>query len=149
MRWVTLALFVVLTMGLGATAGILTPPGAWYAELNQPSFTPPNWLFGPVWTALYAMVAVAGWRTWERRFQGIAMQVWFGQLAINLTWSPVFFGFHQIGFALIIIVLMVLLTVMFIRLTWTTDRIAAYLMLPYFVWISFASLLNATFWWLN
>lgn len=149
MAWVSLALFVIVTMGLGATAGILTPPGEWYANLNQPSFTPPNWLFGPVWTVLYAMVGIAGWRTRQRRYHGIAMQVWFGQLAVNLTWSPVFFGLHLIGLALLIIAVMVLLTIVFIRLTWHTDRIAAYLMLPYLAWISFASILNAAFWVLN
>ena len=148
-KWLSLAAFIVLTMGLGALAGIATPPGEWYASLNRPFFTPPNWLFGPVWTLLYFMVALAGWRTWVRGYKGLAMQVWFTQFAVNLTWSPAFFGLHAMGFALIIIAIMIVLTTVFIRLTWRADRATALLMTPYLAWISFASVLNFAFWWMN
>lgn len=148
-KWGTLAAFLVVTMGLGALMGTATAPGQWYASLERPFFAPPNWVFGPVWTILYAMIAIAGWRTWMRGYKGLAMQIWFLQFAANLTWSPAFFGFNQMGLALLIIAVMIVLTVIFIRLTWRPDRTASLLMTPYLAWISFASLLNAAFWWLN
>ena len=148
-RWVVLAIFLVATMGLGAFVGAATPPGQWYADLQKPFFNPPNWLFAPVWTILYAMVAVAGWRAWTRGINGSAMRLWFAQFALNLTWSPAFFGLQMMGLALIIIIGMVLLTIAFIRTSWQPDRSAALLMVPYLCWISFAGLLNATLWAMN
>ncbi|MEL6920722.1 MAG: TspO/MBR family protein [Pseudomonadota bacterium] len=148
-KWILLAIFLVLTMGLGAFVGASTPPGEWYANLEKPFFNPPNWLFGPVWTVLYAMVAIAGWRTWLRGYRGLPMQIWFGQFAINLTWSPVFFGLHAMGFALIIIGAMIALTASFVSLTWPHDRPTSMLMMPYLGWISFAGILNATLWLMN
>lgn len=148
-RWAVLAIFLVATMGLGAFVGAATPPGQWYADLQKPFFNPPNWLFAPVWTVLYAMVAIAGWRAWTRGFNGTAMRLWFAQFALNLTWSPAFFGLQMMGLALIIIIGMVLLTVAFIRTSWELDRSAALLMVPYLGWISFAGLLNATLWAMN
>ncbi|MEO1745007.1 MAG: TspO/MBR family protein [Pseudomonadota bacterium] len=148
-KWILLAIFLFFTMGLGALVGASTPPGEWYANLDKPFFNPPNWLFGPVWTLLYAMVAIAGWRTWLKGYKGLAMQIWFGQFALNLTWSPIFFGLQQKGLALFVIAGMIGLTTVFVRLTWKPDRNTALLMLPYLAWISFAALLNATLWLMN
>lgn len=148
-KWATLAVFVIGTLGMGTLIGMLTLPGEWYAALDKPFFNPPNWIFGPVWTILYIMIAIAGWRIWQRNFKGLSMQVWFAQLAANFMWSPVFFAMHQLGLALAIIAIMVLLTVIFIRSTWHSDRAAAMLMLPYLAWISFAALLNASLWAMN
>jgi benzodiazapine receptor len=148
-RWLALAAFLVLTLGGGTLIGLATPPGDWYAALEKPFFNPPNWVFGPVWTVLYILIAIAGWRTWNRGYRGVPMQVWFGQLVFNFLWSPVFFGAHQPGFALIVIASMIALTVLFIRLTWAPDRVSSLLMCPYLAWISFAGLLNASIWWLN
>src|SRR4051794_28977474 len=83
----------------------ITAPGEWYAALAKPSFNPPNWLFAPVWTVLYVLIAVAGWRTFERDQRGGPMKLWWAQLALNFLWSPVFFGAHRIGLALLIILL--------------------------------------------
>jgi tryptophan-rich sensory protein len=148
-RWLALAAFLILTLGGGTLIGMATLPGDWYAALEKPFFNPPNWLFGPVWTILYILVGIAGWRTWLRGYRGVPMQVWFGQLVFNFLWSPIFFGVHQIGFAVIIIASMIGLTVLFVRLTWDHDRASALLMLPYLAWISFAGLLNGSLWWLN
>ena len=124
-------------------------PGDWYEGLAKPSFNPPAWVFGPVWTTLYVLIGFAGWRTWQRRADGPAMQVWFAQMVLNFIWSPVFFTAHAIGFALVILVMMWVLIAGFIRLSWARDRLAAWAFVPYLAWVSFAGLLNASIWWLN
>ncbi len=149
MRYVTLALFILFTVGGGSLIGVYNLPGEWYAALVKPSFNPPNWIFGPVWTTLYVMIAVAGWRTWERRFEGPAMQIWFGQLAVNFVWSPAFFSVQSIGLALAIILLLLLLIVAFIAVSWNRDRISAWLFVPYLAWVSFATILNVSLYVLN
>ncbi|WP_306119240.1 MULTISPECIES: TspO/MBR family protein [unclassified Roseitalea] len=148
-RWIARAAFIALALGGGILIGAMTPPGEWYDQLQKPFFNPPSWLFGPVWTILYALVAIAGWRTWMRNYKGAAMQVWFGQLAVNFLWSPVFFGMQLPGLALLVIAAMITLTVTFIALTWTADRISAWLMTPYLAWIVFAGILNLAIWWMN
>lgn len=148
-RWVWLAVFLVLTMGSATLIGAATTPGDWYEALQKPAFTPPDWLFGPVWTLLYACVAIAGWLTWVRAYKSLAMQVWFAQLAVNFMWSPAFFSMQRPGLALAIIAAMIALTVLFIRLVWRPDRLSAMLMLPYCAWICFAAIVNFSIWQMN
>ena len=92
--------FILLVVGGGLLIGFLTAPGPWYEALAKPSFNPPNWLFGPVWTVLYVFIAIAGWRIWQRERPGTAMKLWWLQLVLNFLWSPVFFALQQIGLAL-------------------------------------------------
>jgi tryptophan-rich sensory protein len=148
-RYLTLAAFLLLTVGGGLLVGTYNLPGEWYAGLAKPTFNPPNWIFGPVWTVLYVMIAIAGWRTWERRAEGAALQVWFGQLAANFAWSPVFFTMQSLGGALAVILVMLALILAFVALTWNRDRTAALLFLPYTAWVGFATLLNAAILFLN
>ena len=148
-RYLALVLFVAIVLGGGLVIGYLTAPGAWYAELNKPSFNPPGWIFGPVWTLLYIAIALAGWMIWERRVEGVVMQLWWAQLALNFAWSPMFFSTHQIGLALVIILALLLTILAFIVTTWREVRSAALLFLPYAVWVAFASVLNAAIFILN
>lgn len=136
-----LILFMLLVVGGGLAIGSLTVPEGWFAALDKPAFNPPGWLFGPVWTALYVLIAFAGWRIW-RSGGGLPMRLWWGQLALNFLWSPVFFRGHQIGLAFAIILLMLAVILMFIRAAWRPDRTAALLFVPYAAWVAFASLLN-------
>jgi tryptophan-rich sensory protein len=145
----TLALFILLVLGGGTLIGLMTLPGEWYAGLAKPPFNPPNWIFAPVWTLLYIMVAVAGWRTWQRGPRSAAMAVWFIQLALNFVWSPVFFGAHRIGAALAVIVALLATIIAFIVMAWPRDRFAALLFTPYAAWVGFATLLNGALWYLN
>lgn len=145
----TLALFLVLVVGGGLAIGALTAPGAWYAGLAKPSFNPPGWLFGPVWTLLYVLIAVAGWRTFARDRAGSPMRLWWTQLALNFLWSPVFFAAHRIGLALLVVLLLLAAILGFIVLSWRRDRVAAWLFAPYAAWVAFASLLNAAIFALN
>ncbi|HEX9072079.1 MAG TPA: TspO/MBR family protein [Pseudolabrys sp.] len=148
-RYLTLALFVALVLGGGTLIGLMTLPGEWYAGLAKPSFNPPNWIFAPVWTLLYIMVAVAGWRTWQHSPRSAAMAVWFIQLALNFVWSPTFFGAHRIGAAQVIVVALLTTIVAFIVMRWPGDRAAALLFMPYAAWVAFATLLNGALWYLN
>lgn len=144
-----LALFVVLVLGGGLAIGYLTAPGAWYAGLAKPWFNPPNWLFGPVWSLLYVLIAVAGWRTFERDPGGSAMKFWWAQLLLNFLWSPVFFTAQWIGLALIVVLLLLATILAFLAVSWRKDRVAAWLFVPYAAWVAFASLLNAAIFVLN
>jgi tryptophan-rich sensory protein len=149
-----LAVFVVLCLAVAAVGGAVTGTsvGTWYAGLAKPPFNPPDWVFGPVWTVLYLMIAVAGWRVWRRRGEGdarLALGAWGLQLALNLGWSLVFFGARMIGLALVEIVLL-LATIAFTAMRfWRIDPLAGALFAPYVLWVGFATMLNAALWWLN
>jgi benzodiazapine receptor len=144
-----LILFIALVVGAGLAIGYVTAPGEWYAGLVKPSFNPPNWVFAPVWTVLYVLIAVAGWRVWRKDAGGSAMKMWWLQLGLNLLWSPVFFAAHRIGLALFIILLMLAAIIAFIVLSWRQERIAAWLFVPYAAWVAFAAMLNGSIFALN
>jgi tryptophan-rich sensory protein len=124
-RYLLLILFLVLVLGGGIALGALAVPGDWYAGLAKPAFTPPAWLFGPVWTVLYVLIGVAGWRTFERYPESLPMKFWWLQLALNFLWTPVFFGAHQIGWALVVILVMFAAILGFIATAWRLNRVAA------------------------
>ncbi|MBX9711014.1 MAG: tryptophan-rich sensory protein [Xanthobacteraceae bacterium] len=143
-RYLTLAIFLIVVLGGGIAIGISFPPGAWYAALNKPPFNPPNWIFAPAWTVLYILIAIAGWRTWLHDRSGAAMKVLFAQMTLNFAWSPLFFGAHQMKLALIVITALAIAIAAFIALTRREDRVTAWLFAPYLLWVSFATLLNAS-----
>ena len=135
-----------------AATGAIAPPGAWYAGLAKPPFNPPAWVFGPAWTTLYLMIAVATWRLWRAApspARTRALRLNAVQLALNALWTPIFFGLQQPGLALAEIVLMWLAILATILAAWRVDRLASALLWPYLGWVSFATTLNAAIWWLN
>lgn len=142
----------VLLCFAAASLGALCPPDEWYAALRKPSWNPPGWIFGPVWSALYTMMAVAAWLVWKRG--GFAAQrrplgVFLAQLALNALWTPLFFGLHWPGVAFAEILMLGLAIAWTITLFWQVQRAAAYLLMPYLAWVSFAAVLNGTLWRLN
>lgn len=141
-RAITYILFIVLVVGFGALSGVSNMPGEWYQSLEKPFFQPPAWLFGPVWTTLYVLIAIAGARTWIAAPASGRMQVWFMQMILNFLWSPAFFGAQSPILGLVVIVPMLVAIGAFIRLSWTRDRVSAWLFVPYLAWVSFATLLN-------
>lgn len=143
-RFLVLALFIAAVLGGGILIGTNNLPGGWYAALNKPPFNPPNWVFAPVWSVLYVMIAIAGWRVWMRERGGAAMATWFVQLGLNFLWSPIFFGLQRPGVALVVMVALLVTIAMFIAQTWTSDRISAWLFLPYAAWVAFAAALNVS-----
>jgi benzodiazapine receptor len=145
----SLILFLVLAVGGGLAIGYLTAPGDWYARLAKPTFNPPGWIFAPVWTVLYVLIAVAGWRVWQRDRGGWSMKLWWTQLVLNFLWSPIFFSAHQIGLALTVILVLLVAILAFIATAWSRDRTAAWLFAPYTAWVAFAVVLNASIFALN
>lgn len=149
-----LAGFLLCTFTASLIGGVATAASVktWYAELLKPDWTPPARLFGPVWAALYALMAVVAWRVWHRREQPAAqglLSLWFAQLALNALWSVVFFGLRQPGLALANIVLLLALLVYFRLRLQRLDKLAANLWTPYVAWVTFATALNASIWHLN
>jgi tryptophan-rich sensory protein len=142
MRYLALIAFVTLVLGCGSAIGFIAQPDEWYAGLTKASFNPPDWIFAPVWAVLYVMIAVAGWRIWLRnRWRSPAMTLWIAQIALNFSWTPVFFGAHAPIAALVIIVLLFCTIAAFIVAAW--PRAAAWLFVPYALWVAFAAALNA------
>jgi translocator protein len=148
-KWIALAGFLALVVGGGMGIGLFTLPGEWYASLNKPSFNPPNWIFGPVWTALYVLIAIAGWRIWMAAPNGTVMKIWWAALTLNFLWSPMFFGAQQIGLALAIILALLIAILAFIATSRSVDRPAPVMFVPYAAWVGFASLLNGSIFLLN
>jgi translocator protein len=153
---VALAVFFAacfLAAGIGGLfTGPQVAPGEWYDTLAKPFFTPPSWLFGPVWTALYAAMAVAGWLVWRERGRmnvRPALVLFGAQLILNLLWSVVFFGMESPGWGLVEILILwgaIFLTIIsFMRVS----RMAGWLLVPYLMWVTFATFLNAGIWLLN
>jgi tryptophan-rich sensory protein len=142
------AIFAVLVLGGGLIVGFAARPDAWYAALSKPPFNPPNWIFAPVWSLLYILIAIAGVRTYERGLSG-GFGLWVAQLVLNFCWSPVFFGLHRPAFALAIVTALLICNVTFIVARWNVDRASALLFLPYAAWVAFAALLNASIVMLN
>ncbi|MDQ0455345.1 TspO/MBR family protein [Rhizobium paknamense] len=148
-RAVPYAVFILVVVGLGSLMGLLNLPGEWYQSLQKPSFNPPAWIFGPVWTALYVMIGIAGARIWLLKPRSTPMALWLAQMVLNLLWTPAFFGLHSPGFGLVVIVPLLALILGFIVKAWPMDRLASVLFWPYAAWVSFASLLNLSLFLLN
>lgn len=148
---VALVISIALVAAVAAFGGRFGP-GAWYAQLAKPPWTPPNWLFGPAWTVLYILMAIAAWLIWKADdFRSVRVPLLFYavQLVLNALWSLAFFGLHRIGLALADIVALwgaILVTVL---LFWRVRVPAAVLLIPYLGWVAFAGFLNYSLWRLN
>jgi translocator protein len=135
-----------------ALPGAVFMPGEWYASLQKPSWTPPNWIFGPVWTALYTIMGVAAWVVWKRggfARQGKALSLFLVQLLFNALWSPLFFGMHSPGLAMADLLLLWLVLAATLAAFWKARPVAGALLVPYLAWVSFAGALNFALWRLN
>ena len=146
-----LAGWLVLSFSAAAIGGFFMPSD-WYATLKKPSWNPPNWIFGPVWTALYTIMAIAAWLVWKRGgFPGqrLALSLFLAQLLFNALWSPLFFGLRHPALALADIVLLWLALLGTVAAFWNVRPIAGALLLPYLAWITFAGALNFALWRLN
>lgn len=154
-EFLALAGFVGLCLGVGGLGGWVTAPAVaeWYPALAKPSWNPPDWVFAPVWTALYILMAVAAWLVWRKGQGGIAikgaMVLFAVQLFLNLAWSFLFFGARQPGVAFFEIIMLWLALLATIVAFWRVSPTAGLGMLPYIAWVSFAGLLNFAVWRLN
>jgi len=151
---IKLVVSIALPLGIGAIAGLFTAQAIpdWYATLNRPSFNPPNWLFGPVWTILYFMLGISFFLIWKidpSKERNLAILVFLLQLLLNFGWSFFFFYFKMIGFALIEISVLWISIVIMLLLFYKIRPMAAYINIPYLLWVTFATILNAGYFVLN
>lgn len=148
-----LPISILAALIVGALGSLFTVPSitTWYATLAKPVFNPPSWLFAPVWTILYVLMGVSFWLIWKSHSseKKRAMGLFIIQLLLNGIWSPVFFGAHSIGGALALIVLLWAAIVLTILVFKKISKPAAWLLVPYILWVSFAMLLNFAIWRLN
>ncbi len=144
-KWPSLFVFLLL-VAAAALVGTQFKPGAWYAGLIKPVWTPPNWVFGPVWTVLYVMIALTGWLVWRSGDRGMALAAWGVALALNAAWSWLFFGRQAIGLALVDIAALWCAIVVFALAARQASPAASLLFVPYLLWVSYATALNLAIW---
>lgn len=149
-----LAGWIVFSIAVGSISGLLTRPAisGWYRTLKKPSFNPPNWIFGPVWTTLYILMGVSAWMVWLQPVSQLRTYalIWFLiQLALNFLWSMIFFRWHAIAGALGEISILWLAILATMVLFWELHPLAGWLMVPYLAWVSFATILNLAIFRLN
>jgi tryptophan-rich sensory protein len=145
---------LIVFIAMAAAAALVASqfgPGPWYASLQKPSWTPPNWLFGPVWSVLYIAIAVAGWSVWRSKAVSVTKPIllWLLQVILNGLWSWLFFGLRRPELALIDIIALLITICCFIATANGTSRVAAWLFVPYALWVGFATALNFAIWQLN
>ena len=151
---IKLVLSLALPLVIGTIAGIYTSEGTsvWLDTLNSPSFRPPDWLFGPVWTVLYLLMGYSLYMVWIQKAskqRNIAITVFSIQLALNFFWSFIFFYFHLIGIALIEIIVLWIVIVTMLIFFYKIKPIAAFINIPYLLWVTFATILNTAYYFLN
>jgi len=151
---IKLIVSLILPLGTGAIAGMFTSQAVqdWYVLLNRPSFNPPNWLFAPVWTTLYILMGISLFLIWQQsasKGRNLAILVFLLHLSLNFCWSFIFFYFNMIGLALIEIILLWISIVYMLVLFYKIKPIAAYINVPYLLWVTFATILNAGYYFLN
>ncbi|WP_043767946.1 TspO/MBR family protein [Algiphilus aromaticivorans] len=154
LRRTDLAVFLLFLLVCGvflAAGSLVTAPAAagWYQTLQRPAFAPPDTVFAPAWTAIFLLMAVAGWRVWRRAGWTAAQAVFGLQLLLNFGWSALFFGLQRPDLALAEIFLLAGAIVWTMRAFGRVERLAAWLLAPYLAWVAFAAVLNAAFVWLN
>ena len=151
---ITLAVSVGICLGAAGLGSILTTPSidSWYATLRKPHWTPPNWVFGPVWTALYLSMAVAAWLVWRQvgfSLGKLPLTLFVIQLTLNVAWSGIFFGLRLVDVAFLEVVLLWLFILSTTFAFWSVSRMASWLMVPYLTWVTYAMALNAEIWRMN
>jgi benzodiazapine receptor len=144
-KYLSLFLILLITSLASAIGGFTTASfkEPWYSEIILPSFNPPSWVFAPVWTTLYIMMSIAIWKIWINSFDSKVLKLYFIHLFFNGTWSIVFFGFHQIGLALINLVIILIFIILLMKSYFVRDKVSFYLMTPYLLWSSYALMLNS------
>lgn len=149
--WLALLCWVLLCFATAIPAAWF-PPAEWYGVLNKPDWHPPSWVFGPVWSTLYVLMGVSAWLVWRRggfAGQRRALGLFLVQLVLNAAWSPLFFGLQRPDLAFAEIILLWLAIAATLHAFWRVHRPAAWLLVPYIAWVSFAAFLNGVLWQLN
>ena len=147
-NYISLALWIIGLLTVSYIMGMVTKNniGNWYNSLNRSSLTPPNYIFGIVWTILYIMIAISGWIIWNKEASKDLKTLYISQLILNWAWTPLFFGMHLTGAALICLMIIFILVAMLIVKSYKSVKPTSLLLMPYFIWISFAGYLNFYIW---
>lgn len=153
-RWLGLVVSIVVCLGAGGLGAAVTTPeiNGWYRTVIKPAWNPPDSVFGPVWTTLYLMMAIAAWLVWKPaglRAAAAPLTLFAVQLVLNSAWSWIFFGLHEVGWAFVEIVTLWLAIIATLVAFLRRSRLAGWLLAPYLAWVSFACVLNYTIWRLN
>ena len=143
---IILITFIAPTIGSYATSGFKEP---WYSELVLPSFNPPSWVFAPVWSTLYFLMSLAIWKIWIKTFDSKILKIYFVHIFFNSTWTVVFFGLHQIGLALLNLMIILIFIIILMKEYFNKDIISYILMIPYLSWSGYAFILNSAIFLLN
>ena len=151
MDWLLLVAFIAVCEIAGIIGGIFTVRAipTWYVHLKKPSFNPPNWIFGPVWTILYALQGIAAYLVFQQTGSGHAFWLFVVQLVLSAIWTPLFFGVKRIGAAFAEIIVLLASIIVTIIVFFEVNVTAAWLMTPYVLWVAFAAILNYKIWQLN
>ena len=150
-KYLSLGLILLVTFAASGIGGFVTSSfkEPWYSEIILPTFNPPSWVFGPVWTTLYIFMSVAIWGAWNKSSDKKVLQVYFVHLFFNAMWSVIFFGFHQIFIALIDLGIILVFIIWLMKIYYQINKISFVLMTPYLLWSSYALVLNTTIFNLN
>tara|TARA_Y100001954_G_C15453642_1_gene427463 strand:+ start:139 stop:603 length:465 start_codon:yes stop_codon:yes gene_type:complete len=150
-KYVSLIFIVLITFSASAIGGLVTSiyKEPWYSQIVQPSFSPPSWVFGPVWTSLYILMSIAVWISWISIRKKKVLLIYFIHLFFNGIWSIIFFGFHNILLALIDLSIIIIFIVWLMTIYYKSNKLSFLLMLPYLLWSSYAFLLNGSIYYLN
>ena len=150
-KYLSLFLILLITFIASAIGGFTTASfkEPWYSQIILPSFNPPSWVFAPVWTTLYIMMSVAIWKIWINSFDLKILKLYFIHLFFNGSWSVAFFGFHQIGIALVNLIVIIIFSFLLMKNYLNRDKVSFCLMIPYFFWTSYALILNSAIFILN
>jgi len=150
-KYISLTLILLVTFVASGIGGFVTSSfkEPWYSQIVLPTFNPPSWVFGPVWTLLYIFMSVAVWIAWKKTSNKKILQLYFVHLFFNAIWSIIFFGFHQIFIALIDLGIILIFIILLMKIYYQVSKISFLLMIPYLLWSSYALILNTTIFYLN
>ena len=150
-KYLSLIFFLIITFAASAIGGFTTSvyKEPWYSQIILPSYNPPSWVFGPVWTTLYVFMSIAIWKAWDLTRNKQLLKIYFLHLFFNATWSVIFFGFHNIGLALVDLIIILFFITLLMKIYYKISKTSFYLMVPYLIWTSYAFILNTSIYLLN
>ena len=150
-KYLSLMLIVLITFSASAIGGVVTSiyKEPWYSQIIQPSFSPPAWVFGPVWTSLYILMSIAIWFNWITHKDSKTIKIYFLHIFFNAIWSIIFFGFHQISLAFLNLLIILFFILWLMKIYYKTTKLSFLLMLPYLLWSTYALFLNGSIFYLN
>ena len=150
-KYLSLILFLIITFAASAIGGFTTSAykEPWYSQIVLPSYNPPGWVFGPVWSTLYVFMSIAIWKAWDMTKDKKLLKIYFLHLFFNAIWSVIFFGFHNIGLALVDLAVILFFITLLMKFYYKISKFSFYLMVPYLIWTSYAFILNTSIFLLN